>query len=270
MASFFRRPASKVKLALIPVGGVALGYLARRGIESDFIQKNETIKDITLTARGTLRAAKLLTIVSIICLDYGYVIFKKRDEETEFDKLSNEIVRIRDEHDKATRLRWKSVGTDEEEALKMKVAELYEQMNELSERCSKVESNYADCHRRTARRLLELCESNGGVYVKLGQHISQLDYLFPKEIISALRQLLKNNTQSSYESVRSVIKEDLGYFPEELWADFETTPIASASLAQVHVAHDKDGRKFAVKVQHQPLQVTAESDIAAVSGHILF
>jgi hypothetical protein len=266
MAAFFRRPMSKTKLALLPISGLAIGSLVRVGIESDYVQKNDEYKHISRTLTGTLRAAKLLSTVSVICLDYGYIIFKTRNEETEFDRLSKEIVRIRDEHEKVSRMRWASVGTEQEAGYKAEAEDLYAQINDLSEKCSTVESSFAEAHRRSAFRLHALCEANGGVYIKLGQHISQLDYLFPKEIISVLRKLLNDTPQSSYESVRAVIKAELGQYPEEIWTEFESKPIASASLAQVHVARDKEGRKYAVKVQHEALRVMAESDIAAVSA----
>mmetsp|Transcript_22379 Transcript_22379/g.37917 ORF Transcript_22379/g.37917 Transcript_22379/m.37917 type:complete len:581 (-) Transcript_22379:181-1923(-) len=265
MASFFRRPMSKTKLVMIPLSGIMAGSLARAAIDSDTVQNNEQYKNMSRVCTGTLRAGKLLSTVSVICMDYGYIIFKKRNEECEFDKLSNEIVRIRDEHEKISHLRWKNVNTPLEAKYKAQAEALYEKMGELSEKCSQVESSFGESHRRSALRLHELCEANGGVYVKLGQHISQLDYLFPKEFISVLRKLLNDTPQSSYESVRAVIKEELGYYPEELWTEFEETPIASASLAQVHVARDAQGKKYAVKVQHEALQVMAESDIAAVS-----
>lgn len=45
-------------------------------------------------------------------------------------------------------------------------------------------------HRRSAERLRDLCSVNGGVYVKLGQHLSQLDFVLPPEFIDVLRCML--------------------------------------------------------------------------------
>lgn len=69
---------------------------------------------------------------------------------------------------------------------------------------------------------------------------------------------------SEYEDVRAVIKEELGQYPEEIWASFDPVPIASASLAQVHVARDHTGRELAVKVQHRGLREISRGDVAAV------
>ena len=59
-----------------------------------------------------------------------------------------------------------------------------------------------------------------------------------------------------------VIREDLGAHPDELFDRFERVPLASASLAQVHVAYSKhDGRRLAIKVQHRGLRETSRGDI---------
>lgn len=59
---------------------------------------------------------------------------------------------------------------------------------------------------------------------------------------------------SSYDSVRRTIQEEFGVPLEEMFTQFDEVPIASASLAQVHLAYDKQGRKCAVKVQHEGLR----------------
>lgn len=69
---------------------------------------------------------------------------------------------------------------------------------------------------------------------------------------------------SSYADVRAVILEELGQYPEEVWVSFDPVPIASASLAQVHMARDREGRRLAVKVQHRGLKEISRGDVAAV------
>jgi hypothetical protein len=128
------------------------------------------------------------------------------------------------------------------------------------------ESAKSRLHRRAAQRLLELCHTNGGAYIKVGQHLANLDYLIPPEYIQVLSTLLDEAPQSSEHNVRAVIQEDLGGTVEELFDHWNPIPIASASLAQVHVAHDKTtGQKLAVKVQHRGLQETSVGDIVAVT-----
>lgn len=69
--------------------------------------------------------------------------------------------------------------------------------------------------------------------------------------------------------VCEVIKEELGKYPDELFESFSEKPIASASLAQVHVAIEKGtGRKLAVKVQHRGLRETSVGDLKALETAI--
>ena len=120
-------------------------------------------------------------------------------------------------------------------------------------------------HQRAANRLLDLCRRNGGVYIKIGQHLANLDYLLPDEYIATLSSLFDDTPQTSYENVAAVIAEELGAPPDALFDGFERQPMASASLAQVHVAYDKaTGRKLAVKVQHRGLRETSRGDLYAL------
>jgi len=93
-----------------------------------------------------------------------------------------------------------------------------------------------------------------------------LDYLLPEEYVFTMRaHLLDRCPVSSWESVRKTIIEDLGAPPEVIFSEFEQTPIASASLAQVHIARDaQTGKKVAVKIQHRGLRETSNVDIATI------
>ncbi|XP_022891582.1 putative ABC1 protein At2g40090 isoform X1 [Olea europaea var. sylvestris] len=123
----------------------------------------------------------------------------------------------------------------------------------------------SEVHSRGALRLQELCFKNGGIYIKLGQHLSQLEYLVPAEYVQIMRESMLNRCPvSSYDQVREVIKNELGGAPDEIFAEFDPVPIASASLAQVHVACTHEGEKVAVKVQHTHMTDTAAADYATV------
>ncbi|KAL4448834.1 hypothetical protein ABPG77_007551 [Micractinium sp. CCAP 211/92] len=121
------------------------------------------------------------------------------------------------------------------------------------------------CHQRGANRLLDVCFKNGGIYIKLGQHIGMLDHLLPSEYVLTMREhMLDRCPVSTYEQVRQTIVEDFGQPPEQLFASFSAQPIASASLAQVHEAIDHDGRRLAVKVQHRGLREASAIDLATI------
>lgn len=122
-----------------------------------------------------------------------------------------------------------------------------------------------EVHLRSARKLEELCFRNGGIYIKLGQHVGQMEYLVPQEYVETLRASMLNRCPvSSYDQVCQVIKKELGESPDKIFSEFDPTPIASASLAQVHVARTIDGQKVAVKVQHTHMTDTAAADHATV------
>ncbi|KAF8381913.1 hypothetical protein PRIPAC_71055 [Pristionchus pacificus] len=118
------------------------------------------------------------------------------------------------------------------------------------------------CHLRCAARLLDLAAANGGVFVKVGQHVAALEYLIPKEYTKTLSVLMNKAPESTFEDVRGVVEEDLGMKLEEIFSEFAVIPVGAASLAQVHVARLREtGEKVAVKVQHRRVKKNARTDI---------
>lgn len=124
---------------------------------------------------------------------------------------------------------------------------------------------FSDLHTRNAKRLLHMCEHNQGLYIKLGQHVCMLDHIVPLEYQRVLSKLLANNPVSSFESVVATFEKDIGKHPLELFSKFEEKPLASASLAQVHVAYGKNGEKYAVKIQHDGLRESSTVDRAVIT-----
>ena len=88
-------------------------------------------------------------------------------------------------------------------------------------------------HQRSAERLLQLCNKNGGCFIKVGQHIGALDYLLPDEYVSTMRVLHSQAPKMNFEDVYAVLQQDLGTDPKTLFEDFEEEPLGTASLAQV-------------------------------------
>ncbi|WPT16693.1 Putative ABC1 protein [Picochlorum sp. SENEW3] len=128
------------------------------------------------------------------------------------------------------------------------------------------------CHARGAQRLLQLCFSHGGIYIKLGQHVAMLDHLVPDAYVRTMRQnLLDRCPVSSWASVERTIREDFGCPWNELFEELDPIPVASASLAQVHMARDRTtGEKLAVKVQHEDVREMSAVDLAAIEGLVKF
>ena len=145
-------------------------------------------------------------------------------------------------------------------------------LRDLDPKSASYEDAIAACHDRGAQRLLQLCFQNGGIYIKLGQHIAMLDHLLPEIYVQTMRNnLLDKCPVSSWKAVSRTIREDLGREWNEMFEHMERIPVASASLAQVHKATDKaTGRKLAVKVQHEDLRETSSVDLMAIEGLVKF
>lgn len=121
-------------------------------------------------------------------------------------------------------------------------------------------------HLRSAQRLLKLCCDNGGCFIKVGQHVAALEFLLPEEYIDTLKVLHANAPQSSLESVKKVINEELGTKCNEVFVDFDEEPIGCASLAQVHKAKLSSGETVAVKVQHDKVYRNSFTDMAVMEA----
>jgi predicted unusual protein kinase regulating ubiquinone biosynthesis (AarF/ABC1/UbiB family) len=85
--------------------------------------------------------------------------------------------------------------------------------------------------------------------LKLGQFVSARPDLLPEAYVTELSKLQDRVPQAPAAVVKRVIEEDVGPV-EELFSSFEADSASAASLAQVHQAVRKDGRKVAVKVQY--------------------
>lgn len=118
------------------------------------------------------------------------------------------------------------------------------------------------CHKRCAMRTMEAMEKNGSIFIKLGQHLSSLNYLLPNEWCDTFIPLQDKCPVSGFTSIEEMVEHDTGKKLEDYFEDIERRPIGAASLAQVHIAHLKgSGEKVAVKVQHPALDEWSKLDM---------
>jgi ubiquinone biosynthesis protein len=106
-----------------------------------------------------------------------------------------------------------------------------------------------------------LLEDLGPTYVKLGQIVSSQGRAVPREWEEELEKLQSEVRPFAYDEVHEIVTRSLGAPPETLYESFNPTPLAAASLAQVHEATTHDGRRVAVKVQRPNIHEQLRSDI---------
>jgi len=119
----------------------------------------------------------------------------------------------------------------------------------------------APTHVAAPVRFRLLLQELGPTYVKIGQIVSSQGRALPADWAAELEKLQSEVRPFPYEEVRGRIIADLGAPPDELYATFDTTPLAAASLAQVHRATLHDGRQVVVKVQRPAIHNQLRSDV---------
>ncbi|KAI4259394.1 MAG: hypothetical protein LQ352_000803 [Teloschistes flavicans] len=125
------------------------------------------------------------------------------------------------------------------------------------------DSRMKACHQRCADRTLRVLEKNGSIFIKLGQHLSSMNYLLPLQWTQTFIPLQDKCPVSSYEAIEQMFMEDTGQPIAFHFDEFEREPVGAASLAQVHLATMRgSGAKVAVKVQHPALKEWVPLDLA--------
>lgn len=100
------------------------------------------------------------------------------------------------------------------------------------------------------RRVRLMMEDLGPTYIKMGQLLATRPDLVPKAFIEEFRHFYDRTRPSPFPEVKALIEAELGRPMEQVFSRFNETPIASASIGQVHEATLRTGEKVAVKVQH--------------------
>ena len=113
-------------------------------------------------------------------------------------------------------------------------------------------------------RLAEALETAGPIFVKFGQLLSTRPDFLEEEVIQELQKFQNNLSPFSSEEAIEIIEKDLGRPLDELFADFNHTPLAAASIAQVHEATLMSGEEVVVKVVRPNLKKKIEGDLSVL------
>ncbi len=116
-----------------------------------------------------------------------------------------------------------------------------------------------------SKRLRVAFEKLGPTYIKMGQIISSGEGIFPPELVQEFRLLRDSVPAESFASVERIIEEDLGAPIDAIFSSFDRTPIAAASIAQVHAATLRTGEQVVVKVQRPTVAANVHRDLKAMS-----
>jgi ubiquinone biosynthesis protein len=111
-------------------------------------------------------------------------------------------------------------------------------------------------------RLRKALEDLGPIFVKFGQVLSTRRDLMPADIADELAKLQDRVPPFDSDLAIAQIKRSLRAHPDELFAQFDRQPIASASIAQVHFAVLKNGTEVAVKVLRPGMRKSIDEDLA--------
>ncbi|HEU4448490.1 MAG TPA: AarF/UbiB family protein [Gaiellaceae bacterium] len=112
-------------------------------------------------------------------------------------------------------------------------------------------------------RLRAMLDELGPTFVKFGQLLSTRPDIVPPDIVFELKGLQDKVSSFPFEDARDVVEEELELTLEQLFLEFEETPVAAASIGQVHGAVLPNGRKVVVKVQRPgaPRQIEADLEL---------
>jgi ubiquinone biosynthesis protein len=121
-------------------------------------------------------------------------------------------------------------------------------------------------HRSTFERIRLAAEELGPTFVKFCQLLSMRPDRVPQPLVLELQKLQDAVQPLPFSELRPVILEELECDPADVFSEFNETPVASASLAQVYFARLKaDGRAVAVKVQRPDLEKIVEADLDLIA-----
>jgi len=110
-------------------------------------------------------------------------------------------------------------------------------------------------------RVRRILEEMGPTFVKLGQILATRADLFSPEWLAEFKKLQDQVQALPYQQLAEQIEQDLGAKPEEIFAEFNSQPLAAASISQVYKARLQDGSPVVVKIRRPGIRSVVEADL---------
>lgn len=239
----------RVPLRLVPQGQAPVRFLARPAKQFSTIKTTKNEPGISPNTRSKSYKKRIFWSVLGASTVSG-VLYATKDDETSLmtkvDKLVTTFGRI-------------GVVT----VATFKCFYLYKVLLDKKFASEEEEKEaFSETHLKAALITRKALETNAGIFIKLGQHIAALTYLFPPEWTETMIPLQDCCPVSSIESIDQMIKNDMGSSLEEIFIEFDPVPLGTASLAQVHRARLRStGKEVAVKFQHPSLKEYVPLDV---------
>lgn len=113
----------------------------------------------------------------------------------------------------------------------------------------------------TPQLLRQTFERLGATYIKLGQFIASSPSLFPEAYVTEFQHCLDKTSPLPFSIMRNVLEQELKRPLNEIFAEIDETPLASASIAQVHAARLVSGEPVVIKIQKPGVEKILLTDL---------
>ncbi len=120
-------------------------------------------------------------------------------------------------------------------------------------------------HSKNAIRIKKRVDELEGLFIKFGQLISNLSNILPLEFRAPLAELQDHVIAKDFNEIKATIQHELGKDLNEIFSEFDETPIAAASIGQAHKAI-YNNEEVVVKIQHKNIDTIAKADLEIIKN----